>query len=161
MAKQSNDKISKKMQRRAEARRKKQQQILMIGGVVLVLIAAVIGFMLWGGGSDNQPATAGSLPLEVDVQQAHQMVEEGAFLLDVRTQEEWDDYHAPQATLIPLDELPNRLDEVPRDRDIVVICNSGNRSQVGRDILLDAGFERVTSSAGGMKAWASAGYPTE
>lgn len=161
MANKNSEKISKKMQRRAAARRKKQQQMVLIGGVVLLVVLAVIGYMVWSGNTAEQSAAAGSLPLEVDVQQAYQMVEDGAFLLDVRTPEEWDEYHAPQATLIPLDELPNRLDEIPRDRDIVVICRSGNRSQVGRDILLDAGFERVTSSSGGMKAWASAGYPTE
>jgi len=63
--------------------------------------------------------------------------------------------------LIPLDELEDRLDEVPRDQDIVVICRSGNRSQVGRDILQTAGFPRVTSVNGGLTAWKAAGYPTE
>lgn len=89
------------------------------------------------------------------------MVQDGAFLLDVREQSEWDDFHATGATLIPLGELSSRLDEVPQGQDIVVICNSGNRSQEGRDILLNAGFESVTSAAGGSQAWRAAGYPTE
>ncbi|RME89622.1 MAG: rhodanese-like domain-containing protein [Anaerolineae bacterium] len=102
---------------------------------------------------------ASALPPEISVDQAYEKYQAGAFFLDVRTVEEWNEYHIPNATLIPLDELPNRLDEVPRDREIVVVCRSGNRSQVGRDILLDAGFPRVTSMAGGVKTWRSAGYP--
>ena len=94
-------------------------------------------------------------------QDLEKMVEEGAFLLDVRTQEEWDDFHAPQATLIPLDQLESRVNEVPNDQDVVVICRSGNRSQTGRDILISAGHPSVTSVDGGMNAWRSAGYPTE
>ena len=93
--------------------------------------------------------------------EAYQLVEEGAFLLDVRTPAEWDEFHAPQATLIPLDELASRVDEVPQDKDIVVICRSGNRSLVGRDTLLAAGYPSVTSVDGGMNAWAASGYPTE
>jgi rhodanese-related sulfurtransferase len=79
----------------------------------------------------------------------------------VRTVEEWEEGHIPDSTLIPLDELPTRLSEVPGDREIVVVCRSGNRSQVGRDILLDAGFEQVTSMSGGVNEWKSLGYPIE
>ena len=61
-------------------------------------------------------------------------------------------------TLIPLDELPNRLSELPKDQEIVVICHSGNRSQQGRDILLNAGFN-ATSMTGGLLAWYDKGYP--
>jgi rhodanese-related sulfurtransferase len=129
--------------------------------VVAVVLIAVLGAaaVIWSNSSDQQ--IQAGLPREVSVEEAYQLVEEGAFLLDVRTQEEWDELHAPQATLIPLDQLPARVNEVPADQDVVVICRSGNRSQTGRDILLDAGFENVTSTDGGMNAWAAAGYPTE
>lgn len=82
-------------------------------------------------------------------------------VLDVRTVEEWNEFHAPNTTLIPLDELASRVDEVPRDREIVVVCRSGNRSQQGRDILLNAGFEKVTSMTGGLNEWRARGYPIE
>ena len=81
--------------------------------------------------------------------------------MDVRTQEEWDEYHAPNTTLIPLDQLEQRVNELPKDQEIVVVCRSGNRSQTGRDILLNAGFEQVTSMAGGLSSWRSSGYPVE
>ncbi|MEA5077769.1 MAG: rhodanese-like domain-containing protein, partial [Anaerolineaceae bacterium] len=66
----------------------------------------------------------------------------------------------PGATLIPLGELANRLSELPKDQEIVVVCRSGNRSAQGRDILLNAGFTNVTSMAGGMNQWSAAGYET-
>ncbi len=100
------------------------------------------------------PAT---LPLEVDVATAASMRDAGAFVLDVRQPDEWVAGHIPGATLIPLGELPSRTAEVPSDREVVVVCRSGNRSATGRDILLDAGFATVTSMAGGMNDWAAAG----
>ena len=107
----------------------------------------------------NKPAVG--LPAEVNVDAAYAMYQDGAFVLDVREQSEWDEFHAPGATLIPLGELPSRLDELPRDRQILVVCRSGNRSQEGRQILLDAGFAQVTSMTGGLNAWRTAGYPIE
>jgi rhodanese-related sulfurtransferase len=100
------------------------------------------------------------LPAEISVEEAYQKYNAGGFVLDVRSPEEWIEYHAPNTLLIPLDELPDRIQELPRDRDIVVVCRSGNRSQQGRDILINAGFTRVTSMEGGLKAWQAAGYPT-
>lgn len=82
-------------------------------------------------------------------------------MLDVRTQEEWDEFHAPNTTLIPLDQLESRLGELPENEPIVVVCRSGNRSQAGRDILLTNGYEPTTSMAGGLNAWRDADYPIE
>lgn len=89
------------------------------------------------------------------------MRDDGAFILDVREQSEWDEFHIPGATLIPLGQLASRVEELPKDQEIVVVCRSGNRSQEGRDILLDAGFDKVTSMAGGVTEWRSEGYPIE
>ena len=107
------------------------------------------------------PGGSGGLPAEISVSKAYSMYQEGAFVLDVRTVDEWNEYHAPGTKLIPLDELASRVNEVPRDRPIVVVCRSGNRSQEGRQILLDAGFTQVTSMAGGLNDWRTAGYPIE
>jgi rhodanese-related sulfurtransferase len=125
-----------------------------IGGIALIVIVVASALIM-----NQQTATTSTLPAQISVDEAHELYNEGAFLLDVRTQEEWDEYHAPGTTLIPLDELPDRLAEVPADQTIVVVCRSGNRSQQGRDILLDAGFEQVTSMADGLKSWRTQGYP--
>jgi rhodanese-related sulfurtransferase len=105
------------------------------------------------------PASLVALPAQVTPQEAAALRERGAFVLDVRQASEWVDGHVPGATLIPLDQLPARVGEVPRDRPVVVICRSGNRSAAGRDILLGAGFAAVTSVEGGIRAWESAGLP--
>ena len=158
--KQKSAKISNRMQHRAEERRKKRLTTLAVVAVVVIVLGGVLLAVMSSNSTSNSSAQA-ALPAEINVDEAYQLVEKGAFLLDVRTQEEWDDFHAPQATLIPLDELASRVDEVPTDRDVVVICRSGNRSQVGRDTLLAAGHPSATSVDGGMNAWAAAGYPTE
>lgn len=97
---------------------------------------------------------------EISVAQAVEKRSAGAFILDVRQPDEWNQVHIPGATLIPLDQLETRLNEVPKDQEIVVVCRSGNRSQAGRDILLNAGYQRVTSMAGGMLDWVQQGYPS-
>ncbi len=123
---------------------------------LLALVALVIYLIAAAGGGSS----ASGLAREVSVDKAYEMYQAGTFVVDVRTQEEWDEYHAPNAVLIPLDQLPNRLSEVPKDREILVICRSGNRSQEGRDILLSAGYN-ATSMTGGLKEWYAKGYPIE
>jgi rhodanese-related sulfurtransferase len=123
---------------------------------MLAMIALIVILIaLAGGGGDGA-----SLASEINVDQAYQMYQQGAFVLDVRTQQEWDEYHAPNTTLIPLEQLQSRLAELPKDKSIVVVCRSGNRSQQGRDILLAAGFQ-ATSMTGGLKDWSAKDYPIE
>jgi rhodanese-related sulfurtransferase len=108
----------------------------------------------------RKPAAEKS-PSEISISQAYEKYQQGVFFLDVRTQAEWDSFHIPNTTLIPLDQLPTRLNEVPQDREIVVVCRSGNRSKTGRDQLRQAGYDQVTSMSGGVNAWQAAGYPVE
>lgn len=125
--------------------------------IFLVIVVAAVFFA-----SNLSPAATGSaLAQEISVTEAHDLYQEGAFMLDVRQPEEYEAGHIPGVTLIPLGELPTRLNELPKDQDIVVVCRSGNRSATGRDILLDAGFSNVTSMAGGMNNWAQMGYEIE
>lgn len=127
------------------------------GQLTGIALVALIVYLIAASAGGNTPTT---LAEEISVDQAHELYQAGTFVLDVRTQEEWDEYHAPNTTLIPLDQLPNRLSELPKDREIVVVCRSGNRSQQGRDILLAAGFN-ATSMAGGLSEWYAKGYPIE
>jgi len=102
--------------------------------------------------------SAPSSPTEITVAQAYQKYQQGVFFLDVRTQIEWDRGHLAKSTFIPLDQLPNRLSDVPKDQDVVVICQSGLRSKNAATILRNAGYTRVVSMTGGLQAWMSAGY---
>jgi rhodanese-related sulfurtransferase len=123
-------------------------------GIVAVVALVVYLLVVTSSGA------RGGLPATISVDEAYSMYQEGAFVLDVRTVEEWNEYHAPGTTLIPLDQLASRVNELPKDQPIVVICRSGNRSQQGRDILLQAGFD-ATSVAGGLNEWRASGYPIE
>ena len=133
---------------------------------ILALAVAACGPV----GTAGQPSRAAgqqfdaagpSVAREVSVADAARLRDEGALVLDVRQPDEWAAGHVPDATLIPLGELEERTAELPKDRTIVVICRSGNRSAQGRDMLLAAGFESVTSVAGGMTVWASEGLDVE
>ncbi len=114
----------------------------------------------------SAPATSSSttssqtLPLEISVQDAAKLRDEGAFILDVREPSEWNEFHIPDATLIPLGQLKTSGSQVPKNKPIVVVCRSGNRSATGRNILKDLGFTNVTSMKGGMIDWRNAGLPT-
>lgn len=110
----------------------------------------------------GNPATASaSAPQAVDVQEASRRQAAGALLVDVRQPEEWRQGHAPRAKLIPLGSLANRLSEVPRDREVLLICRSGNRSGAAQRQLLQLGYEQVFNVSGGMTAWTLAGLPVE
>jgi rhodanese-related sulfurtransferase len=100
-------------------------------------------------------------PVEVAPPQAFNMIQQGAFILDVRTQAEWEQVHISGSKLIPLDQLGERLSELPRDADIIVVCATGHRSATGAALLSQSGFRRVFSMNGGMQAWMEADYPIE
>jgi rhodanese-related sulfurtransferase len=95
----------------------------------------------------------------VDVKQAQSMNKQGALLLDVREPAEYAELHAPDAKLIPLGDLPVRLNELAsyKDKPIVVMCRSGHRSSKAVAILQEAGFTQVSNVKGGITAWESEG----
>jgi len=125
-----------------------------LGAILLVVTG---GFLI--SELTNDATQTASLPREVTVSRAAELRDQGALMLDVREPSEWDEFHMPDATWIPLGQLASRVNELPKDQEIVVVCRSGNRSQEGRDILLRAGFTNVTSMAGGMLQWRSMGLP--
>ena len=85
-------------------------------------------------------------------------VPDGAWLLDVRENEEWAAGYAPGARHIPLGELGGRSAEIPQDETIYVICRSGGRSARAAQALAGAGWQAI-NVAGGMQDWAAAGRP--
>jgi rhodanese-related sulfurtransferase len=82
----------------------------------------------------------------------------GAFLLDVREDDEWDAGHVPGALHIPLGELGARYTEIERDRPLFVICRSGNRSGHAAHALAGAGWD-ARNVSDGMMGWQAAGLP--
>jgi rhodanese-related sulfurtransferase len=128
--------------------------------VVQLAMLAFVAFIVYLIAAGGNAASSNKLPSDISVDEAYSLYKSGAFMLDVRRQDEWDQYHVPNATLIPLDQLASRLNELPKDKPIIVICHSGNRSKQGRDILVNAGFN-AASINGGLLAWYAAGYDFE
>src|SRR5205814_10090899 len=84
-----------------------------------------------------------------------------AFVLDVREPAEYAAGHVPGAVSIPQADLALRLAEVPRDRDLLVVCEGGIRSARVARFLKQIGYSRVANLVGGTSAWRRAGLPTE
>jgi len=84
---------------------------------------------------------------------------EGAYLLDVREPDEWSAGRAPDAHHVPMREIPRRLDEVPAEGDVVVVCRVGGRSAQVVAFLQQTGRDNAINLDGGMQAWARAGLP--
>lgn len=82
----------------------------------------------------------------------------GVYLLDVREDDEWAAGHAPDAVHVRLSELNSHSDEIPRDREVYVICRSGSRSAYATQALVGAGWNAI-NVADGMTGWAVAGRP--
>jgi rhodanese-related sulfurtransferase len=93
---------------------------------------------------------------QIDADEAIARVATSAWLLDVREQDEWDRGHAPEAHLIPMSVIEQRVGDIPVDQPILVMCQSGYRSWQVTKALVVAGFD-ATNIAGGMEAWQSAG----
>ena len=93
----------------------------------------------------------------VPADEGQALVSGGAMLLDVREPDEWGAGHAPGAAFMPMGQVEEHIDELPRDRRIVVICRSGGRSATVTQALVAAGFDGV-NLAGGMRAWAASGF---
>ena len=108
--------------------------------------------------SANQEARESSGPGSIDVIEASDRLagETPPFLLDVRESYEWDisNLASRGAVLIPMREVGARLDEIPRDREIVVHCRTGVRSGDVANQLWRAGYRDVLNMEGGINAWA-------
>lgn len=82
-------------------------------------------------------------------------------LIDVREQEEYDEAHIPNITLIPLGTVPDNIDKIPTDKTVIITCRSGNRSGQATEFLRQQGFDNVHNMEGGINAWKAAGYAVE
>jgi rhodanese-related sulfurtransferase len=82
-----------------------------------------------------------------------------AYILDVREDDEWAAGHVPEAVHLPMMQIPSRLEEIPADRDVVVVCRVGGRSAQVVAFLQQNGRERTINLDGGMQSWAASGRP--
>jgi rhodanese-related sulfurtransferase len=97
---------------------------------------------------------------EVAREEARKMVEEGAQLVDVRADHEWEAGRIGGAEHVPLPELPQRIGELDQDRPVVVYCRGGNRSSMATAALTEAGYEAVKLTDG-IVGWSGDELPLE
>src|SRR2546428_7427366 len=99
----------------------------------------------------------------IDVVEARRRLqgEPRTYVLDVREPWEYLAGHLPGAALVPLGELERRVGEVPRDRPVLAVCQSGSRSWTAAALLLAAGYPEGTNGEGGTAAWIGKGDPTQ
>lgn len=132
----------------------------------------VIAIAVSGCGSTASPAAAPAaapqsapaalnLPATVDAKTVNSLRgNPDVVLIDVREPDEFAAGHIPEATLIPLGQLSSRLSEIPKDKTVVAVCRSGNRSGQATELLRQAGFDAHNMS-GGMISWEQAGYDVQ
>lgn len=101
--------------------------------------------------SQGPPARAEREVERVSGARAHELVDQGAALLDVRTPGEFASGHPDPAVNIPVNEVERRLAELDRDRPVVVYCQSGRRSAAAAEVLAAAGY--TVYDMGGVASW--------
>lgn len=136
----------------------KTQQWLVTGTIAGIIILFAVVFV-WPSSSTNRNNTRASIQ-NVSVNDLANATGDH-FVIDVREQWEYDQGHVPGVTLIPLGELESRVSELPSDKPIYVICQSGNRSVTASNILKQAGVADIRNVQGGTLAWQQAGLPIE
>ena len=97
---------------------------------------------------------------EVNRAEARKLVEDGAQLVDVRADHEWEAGHIAGASHIPLDELAQRAAELDKERPVVLYCRGGTRSSMATAALAEAGYDAAKLTEG-ITGWEEEGLPLE
>jgi len=124
--------------------------------VLAILMLAGIGVSFY---QNAEVAGYSNVPPE----RGQELVDEGAFLLDVRTAGEFEAGHVPGAENIPVERpnaLAERWRELPKDRPIAVYCQTGRRSVKASELLVERGFSEVYNVVGGYERWRGRGLST-
>lgn len=119
-------------------------KIIKIFGIIL-LIAAVLIIMIAGSKTHKSYDTISS-------EEAFKMMNDDTIILDVRTNEEYNNGHIKNALNIPLDDIINEKIDIDKNKTILVYCQSGNRSQKASSKLVSLGYEKIYNF-GGINNW--------
>jgi rhodanese-related sulfurtransferase len=109
---------------------------------------------------ESQDEAGPSAGREVSREEARKLVDDGAQLIDVRADHEWQAGRIAGAAHLPLEQLSERAAELDRERKLVVYCRGGTRSTMATDALIDAGFDAAKLSEG-IVGWSEAELPLE
>lgn len=83
------------------------------------------------------------MPGFLAVEEAAALMDQGALVVDVRTPGEWEEGHCEASRLLPLNELPSRFEELPKDQTLLMVCRSGGRSEQATLFLQSMGYTQV------------------
>lgn len=135
----------------------------------IVTAAALLLVVLLSGGC--QGADRAATKTEIDLEKLPETIDVATtrtlqdnpdvVLIDVREPVEYSAGYISGAKLIPLGQIPARLNEIPKDKTVVLTCRSGNRSGQAATYLRQQGYSNVHNMAGGIVAWGQAGYPLD
>jgi len=126
--------------------------------VIVALMLIVIGFAAY-----DSMEFQGSGYTDVSPERAYGIIQEqNPVILDVRTQQEYQNVHIPGAINIPVEgpnELKNDYTELPKDRPIVIYCRTGRRSVNAAELLASKGYDQLYNVEGGITRWTSQDLP--
>lgn len=127
---------------------------------VLFAVFILIGGVFWGQFSKSTIFVSYG---DVTVQQASELItsKPDLLILDVRTPQEYSEGHLKGSILIPVDEINGRLNELGKDKEILIYCRTGNRSRTAVNILTTAGYHKIYHMKDGISVWMQQGYLTE
>lgn len=139
------------------------QKVTVLVGVILFLstVTGVLSFeKLHAGEGSKKTQTE---VRNISAKQAKELIdkEKDVFILDVRTKEEYNEFHIKGANLIPIQELESNLNKIPKEKKVVVHCAKGKRSARACEILKDKGLKELYNIEGGINQWKSEGYSVE
>ena len=136
--------------------------ILTVGTILFSNVVAGIFIVerLYAG--EKQPKTQTEVN-NISPKQAKELMDKGkdVFVLDVRTEEEFKEVHIKDAHLIPIKELEQNIDKIPKDKKVVVHCAACKRSARACETLKDKGLKELYNVEGGINKWQAEGYPVE
>ena len=97
----------------------------------------------------------------IDTDTAKKHYDNKVEFLDIREQHEFDQVHIPGSTLLPMSEMNSRWNEIPKDKEVVVYCRTGNRSAVLLGQLAQMGYTNLLNLEKGIVDWHQKQYPIE
>jgi rhodanese-related sulfurtransferase len=97
----------------------------------------------------------------ISVDEAKEMMNDGAVVIDVREMHEYTGGHVPNAGHIPVNTVYARREELPKDKDVIFVCAVGQRSALAAEMAAASGLTRLFNLDGGTEAWIKSGQPVE
>jgi rhodanese-related sulfurtransferase len=130
---------------------------------IILMLTAIAGIFIISCNSNSSQHNFVSAKETVTINEAVEILKGNALLIDVREPEEVAEvaYDVKEVVNIPLDSIESKLNNIPKDKQVIVACRSGKRSAKAYELLKAKGFTNIANMEGGMNAWSEASLPTK